>query len=182
MPGRRNKASHGTTSRVRLVKNGEEFEFEGTPEFVRDMLAEYGLAPAGSAGVRQATPSGSHSSKSRGQRLAEAAFGVSASQGKSLSVGEFIRQLGLKRHTDLVLAFGYYLEKHRGVSSFTAADVNNCYYEAKLDTSNTSQMITQNIKRGFMMPAKGEKKGRRIFTLTRSGEDHVGKALARPEK
>jgi hypothetical protein len=101
--------------------------------------------------------------------------------GKDVSPGEFIRQFGFKKHTDLVLAFGFYLEKHSGLACFSSADINNCYYEAKLESSNTSQMIIQNIKRGYLMQAKvkGEeaKRGKgQLFRLTNSGEEHLRKA------
>ena len=73
--------------------------------------------------------------------------------GKSASPREFIDRYGLKRHVDIVLAFGYFLEKTRGLKAFTGADINTCYYEAKVEPSNTSQMIINNIKKGFIMQA-----------------------------
>jgi hypothetical protein len=89
----------------------------------------------------------------------------------------------LKKHTDISLAFGFYLEKHQGVSEFSPADINNCYYEAKLEPSNTSQMIIYNIKRGFLMAAKKAKddKGKKGkgYTLTRSGEQFIESKLGR---
>jgi hypothetical protein len=92
---------------------------------------------------------------------------------KALSVGEFIRQLGFKRHTDIVLAFGYYLEQ-RDSGDFTPADINTCYYEAKMESSNTSQMIILNIRRGYMMEAKSSKgSGRKRYTLTQSGISYL---------
>jgi hypothetical protein len=95
---------------------------------------------------------------------------------KEVSVGEFVRRLGLKKHKDLVLAFGYYLEKNSGVKEFSASDINNCYYEAKLETSNTSQSFILNVRSGLMMEAKSsnkKKKGRKKYTLTSSGERWV---------
>jgi predicted transcriptional regulator len=76
-----------------------------------------------------------------------------------------------------VVAFGYYLEEHSGLKDFTPADLSNCYYEAKMETSNVSQSIIQNIKRGYLMEAKGDqkkKKGRR-YTVTSSGQAFVKK-------
>lgn len=89
-------------------------------------------------------------------------------------MGEFVRQLGLKKHTDIVLAFGYYLEKISGVREFSPADINKCYYEAKMENSNTSQMLIQNIKNGRIMPARGTKK---LYTLTKTGEDFIETVL-----
>lgn len=101
---------------------------------------------------------------------------------KAMSVREFILQLESRKHTELVLAFGYYLEKHSGQPAFVPADINNLYYEAKLDTSNTSQMIIQNIKRGLMMEAKkAEPGGRKQYVLTNSGEKLI-EGLLRPSQ
>ena len=84
---------------------------------------------------------------------------------------------------DLVVVFGYYLEKTAGLASFTVADINNCYYEAKLESSNTSQMVIQNIKKGFLMAAKvkGDKQ-RQAFMLTRTGEEYVSKFTPKKSK
>jgi hypothetical protein len=91
---------------------------------------------------------------------------------KAASPREFIDRYGLKRHVDIVLAFGYFLEKTRSLKTFTGADINTCYYEAKVEPSNTSQMIINNIKKGFIMQAgkSGSKKG---YTLTRTGEEFI---------
>lgn len=148
-----------------------QLEVDGDKKFVLEMLARFdkpsSLYPSGkvpSAGKMEPTPKA-----------------LPATVGKDVSPGEFIRKFGFKKHTDLVLAFGYYLEKHSGLASFSSADINNCYYEAKVENSNTSQMIIQNIKRGFLMQAKaksgGGKRGKgQLFTLTSSGEEHLRKA------
>jgi hypothetical protein len=99
-------------------------------------------------------------------------------------VGEFIRQIGVKKHTDLVVAFGYYLEEQAGLKDFTAADIGNCYYEAKMETTNVSQSIIQNIKRGYLMEAKLDKeakKGRR-YTVTATGQAFIKKIAANSEE
>jgi hypothetical protein len=112
--------------------------------------------------------------KSRDKRPAPS----STSRGKLLSIREFIQQLDLKKHTDITLAFGYYLERYTGASQFTPADINNCYYEAKMETSNTSQMIVQNIKRGYMMPSKKKgEEGKNRYTLTSTGEKFMESKL-----
>jgi predicted transcriptional regulator len=97
---------------------------------------------------------------------------------KSQSIGEFIRFLEFKRHTEFVLAFGYYLEKKEGRNDFAAADINKCYYEAKMESSNTSQMIVQNIKAGrIMISKKHEGKKETYFTLTQTGIEYIEKRL-----
>lgn len=163
-----------TTCRIKIVRGDIHFEAEGDKKFVLDMLSRFDKPPA--------PPSGTPPSESRPRKAEKGKThpAAPAHLGKETSPGEFIRQFRFKKHTDFVLAFGYYLEKHSGLTEFAPADINNCYYEAKMESSNTSQMIIQNIKRVYMMEAKGAakgKKGARRYTLTRSGEEYIQKAL-----
>lgn len=93
--------------------------------------------------------------------------------GKTSSPREFIDRYGVKRHVDIVLAFGYFLERVRNQKSFTGADINTCYYEAKVEPSNTSQMIINNIKKGLIMPQSKKAGARASYTLTRTGEQFI---------
>lgn len=155
--------------RILIAKGDSRFEAEGDKRFVMQMLAKYGAL--GSQAVEpSARPQTKALAPTKGQSTPASIVG-----GKKTSVGEFIRQLELKKHIDLVLGFGFYLERTAGLDSFTSADINNCYYEAKIERSNTSQMIIQNIKKGFMMAAKKGEKKRQAFVLTRSGEDFIAK-------
>lgn len=160
------------TYRVKIVREGYQFEADGDRKFVLEMLARF---------EKQAPAMPSKPAPSRDPK--ERTASPLALTGKGISPGEFIRQFRFKKHTDFVLAFGYYLEKHSGLQAFSAADINNCYYEAKMESSNTSQMIIQDIKRGYMMEAKGklkeQKGGRKLFTLTRSGEEYLQQATSR---
>jgi hypothetical protein len=158
--------------RLKLVRDGNEFEAEGDKAFVLEMLKRFGLQSS----VSQELLRKQSQDKSRDKRLSVS----STSRGKLLSIREFIQQLDLKKHTDITLAFGYYLEQYTGASHFTPADINNCYYEAKMETSNTSQMIVQNIKRGYVMPSrkKGEA-GKNRYTLTSTGEKFLESKLAK---
>jgi len=154
------------TYRLRIVQEGREFEAEGDKPFISEMLKLYGpQAPAipGDASGKK---------KQKGARESEPP--TRPTTGKSVSIREFIQQLDMKKHTDITLAFGYFLEKQQGASAFTPADINNCYYEAKLEASNTSQMIIQNIKRGYLMASKRDQgKGKSRYTLTSSGEKFI---------
>ena len=161
--------------RICLAKGDVRFEVEGDKKFVLELLAKYD--------DHEAVPFISASGGSARTVPVKADLAVVQTQGKKTSVGEFIRQMEVKKHMDLVVAFGYYLEKIGGLTSFTGADINNCYYEAKIENSNTSQMIIQNIKKGFMMAAKStEEKGKQAFVLTRSGEEYVVKHPAKKAK
>jgi hypothetical protein len=161
------------TYRIKLVRGDSQIEAEGDKKFVLDMLAQHWATTTAPAPPRVGPVP--HQAK-----VAPAATAVTT-PGKKASAGEFIRQLGVKKHTDIVLAFGYYLEKMSGLTSFTPADINACYYEAKLESSNTSQMIIRNIRTGRMMPAKKDE-GKKAYTLTRTGEEFVEKASAKSTK
>jgi hypothetical protein len=156
--------------RLKLVRDGNEFEAEGDRAFVLEMLKRF--APQSTVSQELLRKQSEHKPKDKRPPLS------STSHGKLLSIREFIQQLDLKKHTDITLAFGYYLERYTGASQFTPADINNCYYEAKMETSNTSQMIVQNIKRGYMMPSKKKgEEGRNRYTLTSTGEKFLESKL-----
>lgn len=152
--------------RVRIVRGDFQFEAEGDKAFVLDMLKRFD--PAGTTVPAVAKPPSGRSTAPKGK-----------APSKGLSPSEFIRQLRLKKHSDIVLAFGYYLETELDKKEFTPADINNLYYEAKMENSNTSQACINNTRRGFMMEARGNKKGgRKKYTITKSGEDFVEKKLS----
>ena len=157
--------------RLKIVQDGREFEAEGDKTFVLEMLKRHG--PQASA-IDAIVPPGK---KAPGQ----SAPPIRTATGKTISIREFVQQLGLKKHTDITVAFAYYLEKQQDVSQFTPADINNCYYEAKMEPSNTSQAVIQNIRRGYLMEAKkaGQKGKTKRYTLTSSGEKFVESKLQR---
>lgn len=146
--------------RVRILRDGQELEVEGDREFVREILDRFEQPAA----PNQLVPPGDPP--------------IDQEVSKTLSVREFVQRLGVKRHIDKVAAFGYYLEHHSGQTEFTSSDINNCYYEAKMDSSNTSQAIIQNIKRGYVMETKGGSKGKKKYMLTQSGEAFVSERLS----
>jgi predicted transcriptional regulator len=159
------------TYRLKIAYGDHQFEAEGDKKFVLDMWQKF---QAKTPQIKEGPPD-----RKLQEKTAEIVTSVPRS-GKTLSVGEFIRQVGVKKHTDFVLAFGYYLEKYAGMREFGPADINKCYYDAKMDSSNTSQMLIQNIKRGRIMEAKGaKKKGQKQYTITRTGEEYIEKALTK---
>lgn len=149
--------------RVRLVAGDRQVEVEGERAFVELILKRYWRAK-----VSTPLPSSSESDALVADSVA------TEPTGKPTSVREFVQRLAFKRQTDITLAFGYFLEKYSERPHFTSKDINQCYYEAKMESSNTSQMIAQNVKKGFMMAAKGGPKAKSLaFTLTQTGEKHV---------
>lgn len=153
--------------RLRIKVGEKEFEAEGPADFVEQMLAKFDPQKSTAAPSRSSSGTGTE--------------GLGAG-GKPQSVGEFVRLLGITKHTDLVLAFGYYLEKYKGQTDFTPADINACYYDTKREASNTSQAIIQNMRSGRLMQAKGEGGARAKYIVTSTGEQQVaGWIAAKPE-
>lgn len=158
--------------RLKIAREGYEFEAEGDKAFVVEMLKRFVPLTA----AESAAPKGKEDLKQAAKKVPAE---VPSAGTKALSIREFMQRLAFTKHTDITVAFGYYLEKHSGITEFTPADINNCYYEAKLETSNTSQMIILNIRRGYMMPSKKkDAKGKKLYTLTDSGEKFVKSKLA----
>ena len=79
--------------RIRIVRDGVEFEVEGDKKFVVDMLDRF-----------ETTDTNGQSTGTAGSKPNQ----TTANNKKSLSVREFVQKLGFKKHTDLGLAFGYY--------------------------------------------------------------------------
>jgi hypothetical protein len=152
------------TYRVRVVKGDAEFEAEGDKTFVLDMLKRFqGLT---GVSVGQKLTSRDRKSPLDAPRL--------TSPSRTLSAAEFIRNTDLKQHTDIVLAFGYYLDKHKELREFTPADINGLYYEAKMEPTNISMMCIRNIKKGLMMEPKVTRKStKKRYMLTATGEKYV---------
>jgi hypothetical protein len=156
--------------RIKIVEGAHEFEAEGDKTFVLEMLKRF--KPQTSPVPPQLQKS--ETEKTRDKQVSS----VTPVRGKAPSIREFIQLMDLKKHTDIILAFGYYLEKFTGFSEFTPADINNCYYEAKMESSNTSQMIVRNIRRGYMMASKKKgEKGKNRYMLTDSGEKFISSKL-----
>jgi len=151
--------------RVKIVREGAEFEAEGDKSFVLKMLNRFE----------------EEKSKPKSEPPLKLTKGTKSYdlQRKHISVGEFIRQIGVKKHTDIVLAFGYYLEKYSGVTEFTPADINACYYDSKMESSNTSQMLIQNIRRTRIMESKAKKgeSKKKSYVLTHTGEEFIESKL-----
>jgi hypothetical protein len=158
------------TYRLKINRQGYEFEVEGDKAFVMEMLQRFEPSQETKSGP-PATEQVKTKTKTKQGTKDQAVRPIESA--KSLSIREFVQTLGFKKHTDLTVAFGYYLEKHLGASEFTSADINTCYYDAKLDSSNTSQMISRNIKRGYIMEKKGASEKKTLYTLTQSGEHFI---------
>lgn len=112
-----------------------------------------------------ASPS-SHTSVSTGHPL-----------GKEESLVEFLERLPSRTHKDMILAFGYFLEKNRTIPNFGVKEINDCYDEVKEAKSNTAQYLALLLKSGLIMKAKVQNGGATQYTLTRKGEKSINEVI-----
>ena len=93
---------------------------------------------------------------------------------KKLSIREFLLEHPPNTDVQRTLAVGYYLETLEGMSSFTRADLEKGYRDAKHSLpSNMSMNIKHCIKAGNMMEAKEKKDNKPAYVVTSTGEHYV---------
>lgn len=93
---------------------------------------------------------------------------------KKLSIKEFLLEKPPTTDIQRTLAIGYFLETHVGMASFTRADLEKGYSDAKEPApSNIGVNINHCIKHGHMMEADEKKNNKTAYVITRSGEQFV---------
>lgn len=100
---------------------------------------------------------------------------------KKLSIREFLLKHPPTTDIQRTLAIGHYLEIHEGVSSFTKADLERGYREAKHSLpSNMGVNIKHCIKAGNMMETKEKKDNKTAYVVTSTGEQFVESGYKNP--
>jgi len=100
---------------------------------------------------------------------------------KTLSIKEFLLESPPTTDIQRTLAVGYFLETHAGMASFTKADLEKGYNDAKEPTpSNISVNIKHCIKQGHMMEVEEKKDNKTAYVVTRSGEQFVKAGYKKP--
>ncbi len=100
---------------------------------------------------------------------------------KKLSIREFLLKHPPTTDVQRTLAVGHYLETHEGMGSFTKADLEKGYRDAKHSLpSNMSMNIKQCIKAGNMMDAKEKKDNKSAYVVTSTGEQFVESGYKKP--
>lgn len=96
--------------------------------------------------------------------------------GSKTSLAGFIRKLNVRTHPDIVLAIAYYLYA-QGTETFTAKDIDMAYTSAKIKkSSNTSQMIIQNLLKDYINEA-GDREGKKAYILLQNGIDVIERII-----
>jgi len=146
------------TMRVRI--GDRELEVTGPMDYVESKIAEFASKQKDSA-----------SSPPQQGSVPLQPNSAPTGQGKPVSVAQFFKTLNLGSDVDRALAAGFYLEKHSGAQSFTAAEMKDTVQKAKIPPPrNPSDAIAKNIRKGLMMTA-GDKEGKLAYVLTTDGEE-----------
>jgi hypothetical protein len=102
---------------------------------------------------------------------------------KKLSICEFLLKHPPSTDVQRTLAVGYYLETHEVRGSFTKADLEKGYRDAKHSLpSNMSMNIKHCIKAGNMMETKEKKDNKPAYVVTSTGEQFVESGYKKPNK
>jgi hypothetical protein len=118
-------------------------------------------------------------SGSRRASVGEKAAAPAAS--KKLSIKEFLLENPPTTDIQRTLAVGYFLENHAGMASFTKAELEKGYRDAKESTpSNMSVNITRCIEHDHMMEAEEKKNNKTAYVITRRGEQFIAAGYKKP--
>jgi len=100
---------------------------------------------------------------------------------KKLSIREFLLKHPPTNDVQRTLAVGYYLETHEGMGTFTRANLERGYRDAKHSLpSNMSMNIQQCVKAGNMMEAEEKKDSKPAYVVTSTGEQFVESNYKKP--
>ena len=100
---------------------------------------------------------------------------------KKLSIKEFLIERPPTTDIQRTLAVGYFLETHLGMTSFTKAELEKGYRDAKETMpSNIAVNVAQCIKHGHMMEAEEKKNNKTAYVITRSGEQFITAGYKKP--
>ncbi|MGD9116734.1 MAG: hypothetical protein PVJ61_06110 [Dehalococcoidia bacterium] len=98
----------------------------------------------------------------------------SKSEGKKLSVKEFLLTKNPADDVQRTLVIGYYLENFEGVEAFNVKDLTEGFRLARERVPlNMNDKVNLNIAKGYLMPAKEKKDKFKAWVLTNSGERFV---------
>ncbi|QQO32099.1 hypothetical protein JJC00_26375 [Bradyrhizobium diazoefficiens] len=116
-----------------------------------------------------------------GSSAASVSRNAAAGGSKKRSVKEFLLENPPATDIQRTLGIGYFLEMHLGMSSFTRAELEKGYSDAKEPMpSNIGVNIRHCIKQGHLMEPDEKKNNKTAYVVTRSGEQFVAGGYKKP--
>lgn len=90
---------------------------------------------------------------------------------KQLSPKEFLLKYAPKDDVSKTLLLAYFLEFMRGIGSFTVADIESAFREAREPVpENLNDKVYKNVKKGTLMDQPNQKGKEKAWTLTATGQ------------
>ncbi len=132
--------------RIRFRQSDLEIEIEGDREFVEtyfnNLLQKFQFGPFETA--------------ERGNNL----------------LNQLLEQKHPSSHSEKLLLFAYYLEKHSKLESFSADDIGRCYQETRIPGPRNINDLIRKLPREYVMEV-GRKGKKKAWRLTREGIEYV---------
>lgn len=165
------------TNKIRIKLGPIEFEAEGDSELIeREREQFFSLLPQAITAVSPVV--------TRSSQLFDAVdiendaylptenapLLASSGQRSYSSVASFLNEKKFSTDVELVMGVGYYIECIENKGVFTSKDIENKLTEArKGKPGNISQMLTQNIKKGFLSECAEKKDNLKAYSILDEG-------------
>jgi len=93
---------------------------------------------------------------------------------KLYSPGELFANKSWSSAVDKVAIVGHFLERYRGLPSYTIEEIRKCLILAKVSApKNVNLPVFQAVQRGLMMEVPSEDGGKKAWALTQAGVRYV---------
>ena len=167
-------------NKIRIKLGPIEFEAEGDSELIeREREQFFSLLPQAIAAVSPVVPPSSQllEAKPVEENFSELPINTPAStqlahNGEYESLAGFLNDKKFSTGVEIVMGVAYYIEYINKAGAFTSKDVENALDESRKDKpGNTSQMLTQNIKKGYLRACKEKKDGLKSYCVLDRGKD-----------
>ena len=167
-----------STNKIRIKMGPIEFEAEGDSELIeRERAQFFSLLPQAIIAVSPVVPQPIQVIGSREVKYEDSDVNIPApnllnasSHANYQSIAAFLNEKKFATDVELVMGVGYYIECIEKAGIFTSKDVENKLNEArKGKPCNISQMLTQNIKKGYLRECSEKKDNLKAYSILGDG-------------
>lgn len=167
------------TNKVHIKLGPIEFEVEGDSDLIeRERAQFFSLLPQAIVAVSSVVPTSSQlldakiiDERSRDLQLDSPVSNPSIISNEYQSLASFLNEKKFSTSVELVMGVSYYIEYINKSGDFTSKDIENALDEArKSKPRNIPQMVTQNIKKGYLSECKKKKDGLKTYCILDNGK------------
>ena len=167
-----------STNKIHIKMGPIEFEAEGDSELIeRERAQFFSLLPQAIVAVSPVVPQLVQTISAKDVRYEDSDVEVpfpnllnADSHANYQSIAAFLNDKKFATDVELVMGVGYYIECIEKAGFFTSKDVENKLTEArKGKPGNISQMLTQNIKKGYLRECLAKKDNLKAYSILGDG-------------